>query len=340
MTLTTRIMIWCGIIVFVGLLSTIVYQQIQINKQQNAIQTSIIEQKQLIDGIVRAQSTWATKDDVKSVLSANGVNASALDAIQKDMASLKETLTAANIATANSRGQVATNIATTTVGPKNPTPTDPVTVACPSGGSVTCPNNDPFGYQLNEQDLALSEDFTSLKVPFGTVKFSAWQEKPWSVDIKPREYDVVNVIGTDENQRISVYNKFSVKVDDKQYEIPIVKAETQQIYPSPKWSWFNPRLYAGAETGINVSHVEGSFTPDVSLQIMSYGRYKTQPDLSVLQIGGGFDTVNKVPELVITPVSYNIGQHLPLMNNLYLGPSLQLGTNGSVIVGAGLKVGL
>ena len=339
MTLTTKIMIWFGTILTVGLLSVIVYQQIQINKQQNAIATEMISQKQLIDGIMRSQSTWATKDDVKNLLDANGVNATALSAIQKDMSSINSTLTAANIAVINSQGQVATNIPSTSVGPKNPL-TPPTVVNCPGGGTVTCPNNDPFGYQQNEQDLALNEDFSSLKVPIGTVKFNAANPKPWSLDIKPREYSVVNVIGTDDNQRLSVYNKFSVKVDNKQYDIPITTAQTQQIYPTAKWSWFNPRLYAGLDMGVNVNHLEGAITPSANIQVMSYGKYKNQPDFSILQIGGGYNVISKTPELTITPFTYNVGQHIPLMNNLYVGPSIAVGTDGNVLVNLGLRVGL
>jgi hypothetical protein len=192
-----------------------------------------------------------------------------------------------------------------------------------------------------QQNLALNEDFGSVKVPFGQVGFSAWQQKPWSIDIPQRDYNVATVVGTDENQRQYFYNKFSMTTGGKTYDIPIKSATTKQEYPSPKWSWWNPRLLMGLDGGVNITNVKGEFTPSVNVGIMSYGQYKTTPDFSILEVGVGYGVVNKTPQVIVTPVAYNIGKNLfsPLMNNTYIGPSLQVGTDGSLGVGGGLRVG-
>jgi len=172
------------------------------------------------------------------------------------------------------------------------------------------------------------------------VGFSAWQEKPWSIDIKAREYNVTSVVGTDENQRMYFENKFSLKVDGKEYDVPIKTATTKQIYPEAKFSWWNPQLFMAVDGGVGLSPVRGEFTPGVRVGIMSYGKYKTQPDFSVLQVGGGYGTVSQRPQLVVSPVMYNIGQHIPLMHNTYIGPSLGIGTDGNVSIMGGIAVGL
>jgi hypothetical protein len=259
-------------------------------------------------------------------ISDNNIN---LKAIQDDLDKLHGEVQAVNIAVVSSQGQHGTNVPSTNTGPTNPNPV-PVD-----------PNNpDPFGYMKAQQDLALNEDFGNIKVPIGSVGFSAWQKAPWSFDIKPREYHVATVVGTDENQRQYFYNKFTVKVDNKDYDVPIKTATTQQVYPEAKWSWFNPRLYIGVDGAVGVTPVKGEFTPNLNVQIMSYGQYKTQPDFSILQVGAGYGTVSQRPQLVITPVSYNIGKHIPLMNNTYIGPSLSVGTDGNVFIGGGIRVGL
>jgi len=319
-----RVGIIAGIVSLLGVLGFIVYKQIQISNKQDLIEARIISEQQLIDGIVRSQSTWATKGDVEKFISDNNVN---LRAIQDDLDKLKAELTAVNVAVANSRGQTGTNIPSTGTGNTNPTPVDPK-------------NPDPYGYMQKQQNLSLNEDFGTVQVPFGTVGFSAWQEKPWNYEIKDREYNVASVVGTDENQRMYFYNKFTLKVDGKSYNIPIKAASTQQVYPEAKFSWFNPRLYAGIDTSVGVTPIRGEFTPSLNFQIMSYGRYKTQPDLSVLQLGLGYGINSQRPQVVVTPISYNVGKHIPFMNNTYFGPAVGVGTDGNVMLGAGLRFGL
>jgi hypothetical protein len=333
MSLSTKILIWLGVIVTLGALGFIIYNQHQISAKQLAIESQVIAQKQLVDGIVRSQSSWATKDDIDKFTKDNGIN---LKAIQEDLDKLHSEVSAVNVAVADSYGQHVGNLPSTSTGPSNPKPPAPVT--CKDG--TPCPNTDPFGYLTKQQNLALNEDFGTLKVPFGSVGFSAWQQSPWSIDIKPRDYHVSTVIGTDENQRMSVYNKFVVEVDGKKYDVPIKTATTEQVYPDAKFSWWNPRAFLGANGSVGVNPVQGEFTPSLSLQIMSYGRYKTQPDFSVLQAGVGYGTVSKRPQVVVTPFAYNIGKHIPFMNNTYIGPVISVGTDGNVFLGGGLSVGL
>lgn len=335
--LAKKILIALGVMVTMGALAFIIYRQEEINKRQLAIETEVVAQKQLVDGIVRSQASWATKDDLDAFAKANNVN---LKAIQDDLDKLHADIAAVNVAVATSRGQNGTNIPSTSQGPGNPNPPTPVTVPCPSGGSVTCPNTDPFGYQKEQQNLALNEDFGTVKVPVGTVGFSAWQQNPWDIHINPREYHSTTTIGTDENQRIYTYNKLEIKSGDKSYTVPLTSSKTEQIYPEAKWSWWNPRLFLGADGMVGVNPVRGEFTPNVSLQIMSYGRYKTQPDFSVLQVGAGYGTVSQRPQFMISPFQYNVGKNLPLMNNLYIGPVISVGTDGNVGVGGGIRVGL
>jgi len=319
-----KILVAIGAIALFGTLAFVIYNQIQLKHQQDAIQTQLVEQKQLVDGIMRSQSQYATKEDIDKFAKDNNVN---LSAIKDDLAKLNAQVTSINVVIASSHGQHGTHIPTTP-GPVNPNPVDPK-------------NPDPYGYMKAQQNLSLNEDFGSVKVPFGTVGFSAWQEKPWSINIPQRDYNVATVVGTDENQRQYFYNKFSMTTGGKTYDIPIKSATTKQEYPSPKWSWWNPRLLMGLDGGVNITNVKGEFTPSVSVGIMSYGQYKTTPDFSILEVGVGYGTVNKTAQVVVTPVAYNIGKNLfsPLMNNTYIGPSLQIGTDGSIGAGAGVRVG-
>jgi hypothetical protein len=321
MSLLTKILIFLGAIIVILGLGFIIYKQNEISNRQQAIETQIVQQKELAGNIMRSQNGYATKDDIEKFIKDSGVN---LRAIQDDLNKLHASISAANTIVVTSSGQVMGNLSSSSTGAVNPTPT----------------SIDTYGYLKNAQILNLHEDFSGTPVPIGQVGFSAWQPSPWNINVLPRQYKVTNVIGTDDNQRTYVYNKFVVTVDNKDYEVKIAKAETKQEYPTAKWSWWNPRLFIGADGGINANKVKGEFAPSINLGIMSYGQYKTSPDFSVLQVGVGIGVVSQKPQFILTPGAYNIGKHIPLMNNTYIAPSLQVGIDGSISIMAGLRVGL
>lgn len=337
MKLTTKILIFLGATVIVASLGFICYKIHEVSNRQIAIESQVVKQIQLIDGIVRSQNEYATRKDVEKFISDNGLN---FNAIQSDLNKLHAEVSSVNSLTAHSSGLLATNVASTSSGTHNPNAPVVGTVVC-DGKEISCPNMDKYGYLSTQQNLTLNEPFANnVQVPVGSVGFSAWQEKPWNIDIKPREYHVVNVVGTDENQRNYFYSKFSVKVDGKDYDITVDQAETKQVYPDSKFSFWNPRLYLGAAAGVNLGDMRPDANVNLQLTIMSLGRYRSQPDFTFLGLGAAYQFNEKVPAFIISPFSYNIGKHLPLMNNVYLGPSLVLDTNRNFSVMAGITVGL
>lgn len=323
MNLSTKVWVIIGALLGVSALIFIGYTQYQISKRQEAIQTQMTQMKELADNITRAQTNWATKGDLENIAKQNNID---LQPIKDDLQTLKASLTAINVVSVNSIGETGHNIPSTSTTP-NPNP-------------APVPTTITNEYNKNRQVLQLDEDFANVKVPIGEVAFSAWQDKPWDLNIKPREYKVSTVLGTDENQKQYAYNKFSIKVDNKEYDVKINSDNFTQEYPSPSFSFWNPRLYLGIDGGVNVNQVHGELTPNIGVAFMSYGKYKTAPDLTFLQVGVGYGTDSKRPQAVITPITYNVGQHIPLMSNLHVGPTLQLGTNGDITVGAGLRLGM
>ena len=221
MTLVSKILIICGVVIGLGLLSYMIYNQEVIKKQQTQLQSQVVVQQQLIDGIVRSQSQYASAADLAKFAADNDLN---MKAIQDNLKTLNSQLASINVITASSSGQVATNVHSTGTGPVNPNP-------------LSTGISNPFGFMKAQQQLTLNEDFGALKVPFGTVGFSAWQEAPWSLNILPREYNVDTVVGVDENERQTFYNKFTVKIDNKNYDIPIKMATTKQQLPKATFSF-------------------------------------------------------------------------------------------------------
>jgi hypothetical protein len=327
-----RIIIAVSTLVIITLLAFIVYLLSHVSERQKKIEETVVNQKELADNILRSQSQYATKTDLESFIKNNGVN---VDVIKNDLDKLQADIVAANFAYFSSLGSQRTNLPGLT-GTRNPNPPPPS--KCPDG--TLCPDIDPYDHLLNERFNPVVENFGTFQVPIGRVFFRGWLEKPWSEDIRPRQYKVATILGMDDNQRVFTYNKAFIKVDGKEYEIPIREAITKQQYPEPKFSFWNPRLFLGVDGGVGVNPVQGEFAPSLSLGIMSYGRYRTTPDFSVLQIGAGYGVVSQTFQASITPFAYNVGQYIPFMNNMYLGPSIHVGTDGNVKFMVGLRVGL
>ena len=91
---------------------------------------------------------------------------------------------------------------------------------------------------------------------------------------------------------------------------------------------------------MNLNQTHGEASPNLNIGVISYGRFKNQPDFSVGQIGVGFSMVSQVPQVVVTPVAYNIGQHVPLLNNTYIAPSVHVDSGSNFSIMVGMRVGL
>jgi type II secretory pathway pseudopilin PulG len=134
----TKILVAIGVVITFGAIAFIIYNQQQIKNQQTAIQTQMVAQQQLVDGIMRSQSQYATAADLAKFASDNNIN---LKAIQDNLSELNAQLASINVITANSTGQNVSNLPSTGTGPANPNLPPVVTVPCTPGGTVTCPNS-------------------------------------------------------------------------------------------------------------------------------------------------------------------------------------------------------
>jgi hypothetical protein len=336
-----------------GIFGFVLYNQHQNSVQQQAIQTQLVVTQQLADNINRAMSSFATTQQLQEFAQQNDVN---LKVIQANLTTLNASLTAISVATANSSGQTATSVPSSgsTPGPTG----EPTSTATCNGQTVTCTNPDKYGYLSQEEQLNLNENFpapatppgspataTATVIPIGQVGFTASQAQPWSVNIAPRAYNLTTTLGTkndDTGQQVA-YNQLTITESGKNYNVPISNNQFVQQVPTPKFNFWNPRLYFGVEGGINVDAVKGEVVPNIGLSVMSYGvPGNSNPDWAVLGVGAGYGTVSKDVQITVDPFSYNLGTVLkPLVRDLYVGPSLAIDPlNGNLTFGAGIHVGL
>ncbi len=126
-----------------------------------------------------------------------------------------------------------------------------------------------------------------------------------------------------ENRRIpSLKGKlFPIKVEDIRWEKRAIKDKKFR---------FNPRLSFGASITIK------DIYPNIGMSLFSYGRTKRDMDwrFITLQAGGN----NEHLSLGLTPVSYNIGEFLPLVENLFLGLNVSINTDNELFYGSDISV--
>lgn len=333
MTFTTKFLLIIIALLSISFAGFVIYSHYETKNMLTQIQTSLVAQQTLVDGITRSSSTFATKADIDNLVQSNGLN---LAAIQANLDSLKAQVSGINVISTSSNTTTQTGVGSTTT---TPIPTS-------TGTAPTC---DPFGYDKNIQSLSLNESFgtgsTAVSVPAASVQFNASQAKPWGYTMPQRTYSVDNVLGTNPDTGKSfVYNKMSISTGGQSYTIPIANSTYSEQVPTSTWSFFNPRLFLGIDGEVNVSTVpiKPELTPSLGLGVISYGQTKIDPTFSFAQVGLGYGAVSHKVQVQITPIMYNVGHNIstPLVHSTYIGPTLGVGFNGNVSIGAGLRVGL
>lgn len=327
-----------AIVLAIGGLLFWIQQQNEELAKLRAENNSLVGQKELADKTVRSMSSYASKEDIERLIKDSGLN---YKLIKSDLKSLDSDIKGVQLLVASSGGYKGDNISSTG---STPVDTPLPTVECPDGNVVECP--DKFGYLSNRQELKLKEPFEDSDLPLGVVGFSAAKENPWDVEIYPRKYNLTTVAAVNEDGKSIYYNKFTVESNGQTVTIPIDSANFVEEYPSSKFH-FNPRLYMSLDAGVMAAKLNGSsvdsfgeISPNLQVFLLSHGRTKLDTNWTFLGVGAGYEPLNESVNFMLSPVNYNIGKPIPLIENLFLGPSLSIDVKGQIGVYLGLRVGL
>ncbi len=300
--------------------------------KQEFLEKTVVEMQHLGNGVVRSQDQYISKDDLLK-LAQNTEMQQALEDLKK----LRADLTAVQTISATTPGYVGQGLSSTKTLPK-------------IGTNSATISTDPYGYSINVQSLMLTEPMStnSEAIPFGEVSFKSWEAKPWDVTVYPRTYKVTTVLGQDEDGRHYAYNKFSIESQGKQYPVELSQAKMEEELPESKIR-FSPRFYLGLSGGLAMGlgqpttdtiNPSGFIQPNLTISLLSWGKTKVDPEWSFLGIGIGYEAPINRGSVVISPVSYNVGHHLPLINNLFIHPLIGVDTSLNVSLSAGVQVGL
>lgn len=172
-------------------------------------------------------------------------------------------------------------------------------------------------------------------LPIGRVFYTndlVGEEEPWTVDLFPIDYNavIVETEGDTHKRYVELWAENNMIPESKGKKYPIaIKSVQWEIDPIKTKSFsFNPRLSVAGVFG-----TEGIF-PALSCSFFSYGKTKVDNTLRFLEIGVGGDDQNVYG--MLSPISYNIGENIPLISNLFIGPVVTL--NWDRKIGYGLSV--
>jgi len=169
-----------------------------------------------------------------------------------------------------------------------------------------------------------SEDGTELPVAWAMYSPNIDSEDKWTIGTYPLEIHE-NIILAENEDRLDVIVEAWAETDiltttkDKKFPITIEKVSWTRREPTNSWM-FNMR------PSINFG-ISKTIYPSLSLSFFSYG--KSDRDMNWRFLGIGIGRIDDDLSLHFTPVEYNLGNNLPLIENLFGGLQYNVQTDSS-----------
>lgn len=181
-------------------------------------------------------------------------------------------------------------------------------------------------------------DTEGKKFPIAWAMFHPNQdpEKLWKIGTYPIEFHT-NIIETENKDGIynryvemNIRNNQMKETRGKKFPITVSSVKwAKSEYEERSFMW-NPRLgFASLLT------TDDAF-PALDLSLFSYGRTKRDMDWRFLSFGFGGNK-NDIYGL-IKPIEYNIGNFIPLVENMFIGPAIVFDTEGRKSYGGGISI--
>jgi hypothetical protein len=177
------------------------------------------------------------------------------------------------------------------------------------------------------------------ELPFAWAMYSPniESEEKWTTGSYPMKLHTKIALGEDKESGgrkdayVESYMTSEIFAADKGKKFPIEIASVDWVEkpPQEKRFMFNTRL----SMGINMT--DEAF-PALEASFFSYGRTEVDMDWRFLGLGYGMSSDNRY--LYLNPASYNIGNHLPFVKNLFLGPMIGYDGDSEITWGAGIQV--
>ena len=166
------------------------------------------------------------------------------------------------------------------------------------------------------------------------------KDEQWKSGTYPLEFEM-NIVesqkGDTENRyaELFVQNNQMKETRGKRFPVEVKDIQWEKAPLGDKSFSFNMRISAYANALVD-SSAEGAVAPGLGISFFSYGRTDRDMDWKFLGVGTAFD--GQEGYLFVEPFAWNLGEALPLIDNLFIGPVGGMNTKGEWSVGAGISI--
>ena len=129
---------------------------------------------------------------------------------------------------------------------------------------------------------------------------------------------------------LNVESPYIKKYKGKKFKMKVKSFKWAKKEINDKKFRFHTRL------GFGANFTADNFTPAIDVSFFSYGRTKVDMDWRFLTFSLSGD--RGVVSIGITPVSYNLGKVVPLIENMFIGPSVNIDDTGQTKYGVGISI--
>lgn len=188
---------------------------------------------------------------------------------------------------------------------------------------------------------AKASDGAEFPIAWAMFRPNQTKDKLWNTGTYPIKF-YTDIIETEEpSGKYSRYVELNIRNDQ-------MKETKGNIYPLKitdiKWAknpiktkhfyLWNPRI------GIQMMFTSEFFAPSLDLSIASYGRTKRDMDWRFIipSIGGANNKDGTEIVFGFTPIQWNFGNIVPLVENMFLGPTVAWNIEGTMSYGAGFSI--
>ena len=196
----------------------------------------------------------------------------------------------------------------------------------PDPDIIVTPSGDPDGARDLEEFILYRDDAAKKPYPVGIVRSSPNVKEGPKVSYQTFPLDFkANIVsaeaGEEEKRYVEVWveNNFVKGSKGQKHPIELKEVKWAMAKPNEKaWSW-NPRLSFGA------SFTNNAYYPSLGMSLLSYGRTDRDMDWKFFNFSFGGDSNNFFVDAV--PFEWNLGNRIPLVENLFMGPNISYGVS-------------
>jgi len=179
------------------------------------------------------------------------------------------------------------------------------------------------------------------QMPWGWAMYSPniQGDEKWTTGTYPAKIHTKIAIGENDDRSdsyVEAYMTSDIFEGDrgKKFPIDISSVNWVEKPPQPYSFMFNPRLSLGF--GYATGSEDDSGFGSIEVSFFSYGQTKGDMDWRFIGLGLGIKSDSQF--IYLSPVEYNIGKPLPMMENLFLSPFIGFDDDSKTIWGTTLQL--